>query len=216
MPIRHYTGLFKALGNSKFLKLQVYVLFLTTYLDWVLMPFIAKLEGIYLPVLMISFFMLVGAMDGLIQPLFKKVKIYRIYLFAILVDLIQISSYFLSSVNISIFTYTILTIFTVQAITFEISRVHTIDFMKDEIEIKDYLMLRSFIVSVAIVLGALSAMALDYLDIKLTIVLSVLAVLGLFAVIIEYKLFLKFKKIVQKEDTIIARQKTLLNEKITV
>ena len=88
--------------------------------------------------------------------------------------------------------------------------------MKDEIEIKDYLMLRSFIVSIAIVLGALSAMALDYFNIKLTAVLSVLAVLGLFAIIIEYKLFLKFKKIVQTEDTIIAKQKTLLNEKITL
>jgi hypothetical protein len=85
--------------------------------------------------------------------------------------------------------------------------------MKDEIEIKDYLILRSFIVSIAIVLGALSAMALDYFNINLTAVLSVLAGLGIFAVIIEYKLFLKFKKIVQTEDTIIAKQKTLINEK---
>ena len=47
------------------------------------MPFIAKLEGLYLPVFMISFYMLLGATDGLIQPLFKKVKIYQIYLFVI-------------------------------------------------------------------------------------------------------------------------------------
>ena len=53
-----------------------------------------------------------------------------------------------------LFTYVILSLFTLQAITFEISRVHTIDFMKEEIELKEYLMLRSFIVSGAIIGGS--------------------------------------------------------------
>jgi hypothetical protein len=165
---------------------------------------------------MISFYMLLGASDGIIQPLFKKVKIYRIYLFVILLDLIQIASYGLAWTNMVIFTYAILSIFTLQAITFEISRVHTIDFMKDEIEIKDYLMLRSFIVSTAIIAGAVSAMVLDYFDIKLLTTLGILAFLGAFAVIIEYLLYAKFKKIVQSDDTVIERQKSLLNEKITL
>ncbi|MGB5966073.1 MAG: hypothetical protein WBF77_13215 [Sulfurimonadaceae bacterium] len=216
MPKRHYIKLFKELGKSRLLKLQAAVLFLTTYIDWVVMPFITKLEGTHLPVFMISFYMLLGASDGIIQPLFKKVKIYRIYLFVILLDLIQIASYALIWTDMVIFTYAILSIFTLQAITFEISRVHTIDFMKDEIEIKDYLMLRSFIVSSAIIAGSLSAMILDYFDIALRTTLSLLASLGIFAVIIEYRLYAKFKKIVQNDETLIERQKTLLNEKITL
>jgi hypothetical protein len=199
---------------SPLLKLQTAVLFLTTYIDWVLMPFITKLEGTHLPVFMISFYMLLGASDGFIQPLFKHIKIYRIYLFVILLDIIQIGSYWLSSVDIIVFTYAILSIFTLQAITFEISRVHTIDFMKDDIEIKEYLMLRSLIVSGAIIAGSLCAMLLDYLRIELTTVLSLLALLGGVAIIAEFRLFLKFRKIVQSEETLIDRQKTLLNEKI--
>ena len=215
MPTRHYKELFREVTKSKLLKLQVIVLFLTTYVDWVIMPYITKLEGMYLPVFMISFYMLIGATDGLIQPLFKRVKIYRIYLFVIILDIIQISSYVLAEVNMVLFTYVILSIFTLQAITFEISRIHTVDFMKDEIEIKDYLMLRSFVVSAAIIGGALSAMVLDYFDVKLTTMLLTIGTIGVFAVFIEYKLYTKFKTILQEADTIIERQKILLNEKIT-
>ncbi len=216
MPKRHYIKLFRELGKSKLLKLQAAVLFLTTYIDWVVMPYITKLEGTHLPVFMISFYMLLGASDGIIQPLFKKIKIYNIYLFVILLDLIQIATYALVWTNMVIFTYAILTVFTLQAITFEISRVHTIDFMKEEIAIKDYLMLRSFIVSSAIISGSLSAMVLDYFDVRLHTTLVILTVLGVFAVFIEYFLYAKFKKIVQNDDTVIERQKTLLNEKITL
>ena len=216
MPKRHYAKLFNELGKSRLLKLQAWVLFLTTYIDWVLMPFITKLEGMYLPVFMISFYMLLGASDGLVQPLFKKVKIYRIYLFVIILDIVQILSYSLVTVDMVVFTYVILSIFTLQAVTFEVSRIHTIDFMKDEIEIKDYLMLRSFIVSSAIIAGALSAMVLDFFEIELETTLLLLGFLGLFAVVIEYRLYAKLKTIVQNDDTIIERQKTLLNEKITL
>ena len=216
MAGKNYLRLYKELNKSKLLKLQALVLFFTTYIDWVIMPFIAKLEGLYLPVFMISFYMLLGAADGLIQPLFKKIKIHRIYLFVIILDLIQIGSYALAWSNIVIFTYVILSIFTLQAITFEISRVHTVDFMKEEIEIKEYLILRSFIVSLAIIAGALSAMILDYFGVKLEITLAILAGLGIFAVVIEYKLYMKLKKIVQNGETIIEKQKSLLNEKISL
>lgn len=216
MPIIHYKTLYKEIVKSRFLKLQAAVLFITTYIDWVLMPYITKLEGTYLPVFMISFYMLLGATDGLIQPLFKKVKIYRIYLFVIVLDLIQIGSYALVELNMALFTYVILSIFTLQAITFEISRIHTIDFMKEEIELKEYLMLRSLVVSVAIISGSLSAMILDYFDIRINVMLLFLALLGLFAVVMEYRLYLKFKKVAQNDETVIQRQKILINEKITI
>ncbi|MCW8895387.1 hypothetical protein [Sulfurimonas sp.] len=216
MVYKNYTKLYKEVRKSKLLKLQFVVLFLSTYIDWVLMPYIAKLEGLYLPVFMISFYMLISATDGLIQPLFKKVKIYKIYMFVIILDIIQISSYFLIEVDIVIFTYVILSIFTFQAITFEISRIHTIDFMKNEIELKDYLMLRSFIVSAAIIGGAVSAMIFDYFDIALKNILYSLGIFGIYVIFIEYKLYAKFKNIVQTEETIIERQKSLLSEKINL
>ena len=216
MPLRHYLGLFDELRRSRLLRLQAAVLFLTTYIDWVLMPFVTKLEGTHLPVFMISFYMLLGASDGFIQPLFKHVKIYRIYLFVILLDLVQIGVYALSEVDIVLFTYALLSIFTLQAITFEISRVHTIDFMQGEIGLKEYLMLRSFIVSGAIIAGSLTAMVLDYLGTERSSMLLFLALLGAFSIIIEYRLYRKFRRIVQQEETIITRQKSLLNEKINL
>jgi len=193
MAIKNYKKIYTELNKSKFLKIQIIVLFVTTYIDWVIMPYITKLEGLHLPVFMISFYMLLGATDGLVQPFFKKIKIYNIYLFVIILDIIQIISYSLSTFDMLIFTYTILSIFTLQAITFEISRIHTVDFMKNEIDIKDYLILRSFFVSTAIIGGAVTAMIFDYFGIKLISMLIFLAVLGVFAVVIEYKLYKKFK-----------------------
>ncbi len=215
MPATHYRQIYSDLLKSRLLKLQVIVLFVTTYIDWTIMPYITKLEGMYLPVFMISFYMLIGATDGLIQPFFKKVKIYNIYLFVIILDIIQILSYSLSMVDMVVFTYVILSIFTIQAITFEISRVHTIHFMQDEIEIKDYLILRSFFVSSAIIGGAITAMILDYFGVRLSSMLIFLSLLGTLAVVVEYRLYKKFKNILQDEETIIERQKVLLNEKIT-
>jgi hypothetical protein len=77
-------------------------------------------------------------------------------------------------------------------------------------------MLRSFVVSAAIIGGAISAMILDYFEIDLSYVLLGLATLGLFALVNEYKLYMKFKNIIQTQETIIHRQKTLLSEKINL
>jgi len=216
MPSRHYRKLFSELRHSRLLKLQAAVLFVTTYIDWVLMPFLTKLEGTYLPVYMISFYMLIGASDGFIQPLFKHVRIHKIYLSVIGLDIVQILAYSLIEVDIVLFTYVMLTIFTFQAITFEISRVHTIDFMKEAIEIKEYLMLRSFVISAAIIAGSLTAMGLDYLGVGIALILGMLAVLGLFAIAIEFRLYHKFRILLQSGDTYIVRQKSLLDKKVSV
>ncbi len=195
MKLRNYKFIFKEINKSSFLYLQSVALLLITYIDWTLMPYITKLEGTYLPVFMISFFMLIGALDGIVQPLFKHIKICHIYLFSIWLDLIQIASYFLYHISIELFTYVILSIFTIQGITFEIARVHTVDFMQNEsIELKEYLMLRSFIISMAIILGGISAMLLDYFDINLLHILIYLTILALYGIYLQYKLYRIFKK----------------------
>jgi hypothetical protein len=214
MAYKHYVSIFNEIQKSKFLKIQAITLFITTYIDWTLIPFVTKLEGTYLPVFMISFFMLVGALDGFMQPLFKNIKIYNIYLFTILLDLIQIFSYLFFSYSILFFTYLILVIFTIQGITFEIARIHTVDFMQDEsIELKDYLMVRSFMISLAIVTGSLTAMIFDYFTKELGYLLIYLTFLGVGGIILQYSLYLKFKKRVTFNQVEIIKDKTELYEK---
>ncbi|RXJ60147.1 hypothetical protein [Candidatus Marinarcus aquaticus] len=214
MAYKYYATIFHQVQKSKFLKIQSWTLFLTTYIDWVLIPFVTKLEGTFLPVYMISFYMLLGSLDGFIHPLFKNIKIHHIYLFTIVLDLIQISSYFLFSYSVLLFTYVILTIFTVQAITFEIARIHTVDFMQDEeITLKDYLMLRSFMISLAIVLGSITAMIFDYATTQLNYLLIFLSVIGLIGITLQYKLYLKFKTRVLLNLVEIQKDKTELFEK---
>jgi hypothetical protein len=214
MAYKHYVSIFNEIQKSKFLKIQAITLFITTYIDWTLIPFVTKLEGTYLPVFMISFFMLVGALDGFMQPLFKNIKIYNIYLFTILLDLIQIFSYLFFSYSILFFTYLILVIFTIQGITFEIARIHTVDFMQDEsIELKDYLMVRSFMISLAIVTGSLTAMIFDYFTKELGYLLIYLTFLGVGGIILQYSLYLKFKKRVTFNQVEIKKDKTELYEK---
>jgi hypothetical protein len=189
-------------------------LLIITYIDWTLMPYVTKLEGTYLPVYMIRFFMLIGALDGIIQPLFKYIRICYIYLFSIWLDLIQIASYFLYHISIELFTYVILAIFTIQGITFEIARVHTVDFMQSEsIELKEYLMLRSFIISLAIILGGVSAMLLDFLDVDLGHILIFLSVLALYGIYLQYRLYKIFKNKFLQFDLEIEPDKKELYEK---
>ncbi|XPV70172.1 MAG: hypothetical protein ACNI25_06245 [Halarcobacter sp.] len=214
MAFRNYAPIFKEIKTSSFLKVQSLTLFLTTYIDWVLIPFVTKLEGTYLPVFMISFYMLVGALDGFIQPLFKNIKIYKIYMFAIILDVIQIFSYLVFSSSILLFTYVILTIFTIQGITFEVSRIHTVDFMQEEkVHLKDYLMIRSFMISAAIVTGSASAMLFDYFLADLKILLSYLTILGIIGILLQIKLYNKFKKRIYGASVKVKKDKKELFEK---
>jgi len=217
MAFRNYAPIFKEIRSSNFLKIQSLTLFLITYIDWTLIPFVTKLEGIHLPVFMISFYMLIGALDGFVQPLFKHIKIYNIYLFAIILDVIQIFSYMMFSQSILVFTYVILTIFTIQGITFEIARIHTVDFMQDEkVELKDYLMIRSFMISGAIVAGSISAMIYDYFTKNLTGLLIFLSIIGVFGIILQIKLYKKFKKRIYSDKIEIQMDKKELFEKFRV
>lgn len=193
MPYRNYRVIFDEIRRSRFLKTQAATLFLVTYIDWTLIPFVTKLEGTHLPVYLISFYMLLGALDGFIQPLFKHVKIYNIYLFGILLDVIQISSYLFLRRSIVLFTYAIVSVFTLQGITFEIARVHTVDFMQDEkVGLKDYLMIRSFVLSAAIVAGSASAMIFDRAGVTLSRLLIYLTGIGLGGILLQIKLYRKF------------------------
>lgn len=194
MPLKNYVNIFAEIKKSRFVRIQSLVLFIITYIDWTILPFITKLEGTYLPVYMISVFMLIGALDGFIQPLFKHIRIYHIYMFSILLDIVQIFSYMVFSASIVVFTYIMLSIFTVQGITFEIARVHTVDFMQDEdVELKDYLMIRSFIISAAIIAGGISSIVFDYFKTDLQILLIYLCVLGVVGILFQYNLYKKFK-----------------------
>ena len=74
MFFKNYTIIFRIIKSSQFLKTQALTLFIITYIDWTLIPFLTKLEGTYLPIYMISFYMLIGALDGFIQPIFKNIK----------------------------------------------------------------------------------------------------------------------------------------------
>ena len=215
MPITNYKNMFYEISQSRFLKIQVIVLYIITYIDWVILPFVTKLEGTYLPVYMISIYMLIGALDGFIQPLFKHTKLYNIYLFAIMLDIIQIMSYMFYQWSAVVFTYVILSIFTIQGITFEIVRVHTVDFMQGEsVELKDYLMIRSFIISLAILCGGLSAILFDYFGMDLKWLFYYLSFLGLIGIMLQFILYKKFKKRIQISDIEIQKDRREIFEKI--
>ena len=217
MFFKNYTIIFRIIKSSKFLITQALTLFIITYIDWTLIPFLTKLEGTYLPIYMISFYMLIGALDGFIQPLFKNIKIYHIFLFAIILDITQIISYLMIYESIIVFTYILLSIFTIQGITFEIARVHTLDFMAEEsIELKDYLMIRSLMISGAIVSGGLSAMIFDHLTKDLRILLAYLSLLGIIGIYLQCNLYQKFKKRVSNNHIQIEKDKRELYEKFRI
>ncbi len=67
--------------------------------------------------------------------------------------------------------------------------------MQDEpIKLKEYLMLRSFIISFAIILGGVSAILFDYFNVDLLYTLVYLTLISLFSIPLQYQLYKIFKR----------------------
>jgi hypothetical protein len=178
--------------SNSLVRLNTLVLFFVVYVDWMLMPFVAKLEGLYLPVYMISFFMLLSASDGIILPFFKEVSLRAVFYFSALLDLFQIAVYALFWVDPELFTYAILFFFTLQAITFEVARIHTIDWFSEDLEIKPFLMLRSLVISSATIAGTLFTLLFDYFGGNPQWLMLIAAVLGSGGIALQLRLGYRF------------------------
>ena len=187
-----YALLFEQCRTHSLVRLNALVLFVVVYIDWMLMPFVAKLEGLYLPVYMISFFMLLSASDGIIQPLFKEVRLKTVFYFSAFLDLGQIGVYALFWIDPELFTYIILVFFTLQAVTFEVARIHTIDWFQDDLEIKPFLMLRSFVISSATIMGTLFTLFFDYFSGNMEWLLFIAAGLGVVGIVLQIRLGFRF------------------------
>jgi len=187
-----YALLFEQCRSNSLVRLNALVLFVVVYIDWMLMPFVAKLEGLYLPVYMISFFMLLSASDGIILPFFKEVRLRTVFYFSAVLDLGQIGVYSVFQTDPELFTYIILFFFTLQAITFEVARIHTIDWFQEDLEIKPFLMLRSFVISIATIAGTLFTLLFDYFGGNNEWLLYIAAGLGLIGIALQLRLGFRF------------------------
>lgn len=209
--LNHYRQLFSQMEGHPLLQKISLVLVSSTFVDWALLPLVTKLEGIFLPVFMISLFMLLGNADGFLQPLFHHARLSHIFLFSIFLDLIQLLSYWIYFIDPYYFIYTILIIFTIQSITFEVSRIHTTDFLKDELELKDYLMLRSFLLSVGTISGTLFTLIYDLFFHTFDYLFILLAVLTVSSMWKQWQLYLFFKRNNSPEPVIYAgKRKSVL------
>lgn len=187
-----YAPLLDQIRANSLVRLNTLVLFVVVYTDWMLMPFVAKLEGLYLPVYMISLFMLLSASDGIIQPFFKEVRLKIVFYFSAFLDLAQIGVYALFWIDPELFTYTILVFFTLQAITFEVARIHTIDWFQDDVEIKPFLMLRSAVISSATIGGTLFTLFFDYFGGDSQWLLLLASGLGIVGIVLQLRLGYRF------------------------
>lgn len=194
-----YSALWHTINRHPLMQVHAASLFLVVYIDWMLMPLITKFEGLYLPIYMIGFFMLLSASDGFIQPLFKKIRQRYLYRFSAALDTVQLGCYALAFTSPELFTYAMLTLFTAQGITFEIARVHTTDYLTTWIEVKEYLMTRSLIISLATVTGTGFAMLFDLISGNLTVLIGIAAVLTLAAIVLQLRLATLFKRFSPQE-----------------
>jgi len=194
-----YLALWHTINRHPLLQVHTASLFLVIFIDWMLMPLITKFEGLYLPIYMISFFMLLAASDGFIQPLIKKVRQRYLYRFSAFLDTIQLGCYALAFTRPELFTYAMLTLFTVQGITFEITRVHTTDYLTTWIEVKEYLMTRSLVISLATVSGTGFAMLFDLVSGNMFVLIMIAAVLTAMAILLQLRLATLFKRFSPQE-----------------
>ena len=89
--------------------------------------------------------------------------------------------------------------------------------MQDEkVELKDYLMIRSLMISAAIVAGSLSSMVFDYFSVNLNYLFIFLSIIGLFGIYFQIILYKKFKKKVANSEIIIEKDKKELFEKFRI
>jgi uncharacterized membrane protein len=84
----------------------------------------------------------------------------------------------------------------------------------ESVELKDYLMIRSFIISLAILCGGLSAILFDYFGMDLKWLFYYLSFLGLIGIMLQFILYKKFKKRIQISDIEIQKDRREIFEKI--
>ena len=189
-----YRSLFEEFRTHPLVRLNALSLFVIVYIDWMLMPLITKLEGTYLPVYMIGFFMLLSASDGIVQPLFKEVSLRNVFYASALLDAFQIVAYALFWIDTELFVYVILTIFFIQAVIFEIARIHTIDRFNLSVELKSFLILRTMVISAATILGTLFTIVFDFFGGNPEYLFYITGVLGLWGVGLQVRLGYRFGK----------------------
>ncbi|MEZ4694600.1 MAG: hypothetical protein R2837_11580 [Aliarcobacter sp.] len=89
--------------------------------------------------------------------------------------------------------------------------------MQDEkVELKDYLMIRSLMISSAIVAGSISSMIFDYLSINLNYLFIFLSVIGVIGIYYQTILYKKFKKRANNSEIILEKDKKELFEKFRI
>ena len=89
--------------------------------------------------------------------------------------------------------------------------------MQDEkVELKDYLMIRSLMISAAIVSGSISSMIFDYIGINLNYLFIFLSIIGLIGIYYQIILYKKFKKKMNTSEIIVEIDKKELFEKFRV
>ncbi len=190
-----YISLFEEFRTHPMVRLNALSLFAVVLIDWMLMPLITKLEGTYLPVYMIGFFMLLSASDGIVQPIFKEVSLRYVYYASALLDTLQIFSYALFWLNTELFVYVILLIFVIQAVIFEIARIHTIDRFNLSVELKSFLILRTTVISGATIIGTLFTMVYDFFGGNPEYLFYLTGVLGIWGIVLQIRLGYLFGKI---------------------
>ena len=99
--------LFKNYQNlDKFIKVQLFVLFIVT-LSWSLViPIVTKLQGLLWTTSMISVYLILHKLSVFIMPYFKKISLKTSYKTLIVLDIVYMLSMFIYFIDIDMFIYT--------------------------------------------------------------------------------------------------------------
>jgi len=99
-------------------------------IDWFMTPYFVKLMGLHVLVFFITIYYFTSKLGGYIEPYFRKTKIKTSFLILIFMDIIQFFCLFLFFYDITIFTYSIMVMFSLQNVLFEMYNLKTIEFFE--------------------------------------------------------------------------------------
>lgn len=181
---------FNIIKNDLFVKNYSVAIGIAIMVDWLMMPIFLKNMGIYVPIALISIYYIISEMAGLIEHYFHNTKLINIFIVLFISDIIQIFVMLLYFYNIEIFTYSLMVVFSFQALLYEIYSIKAIQYMErySNINISKFQSLLLFNKSITVIIGLVISGIYSLLSKNTYYLVCFIILLSLVAIYSEFKL----------------------------
>jgi hypothetical protein len=182
--------------NDIFVGNYIKAIGLAILIDWLMMAYFTKTMGMYVPLYLISFYYIVTELSGYINVYFKTTSLHKVFMVLLSLDFIQLMSLSIYFINEEYFIYSLMIIFSIQALMYEIQTVKFIWFIEvymKNVSISEIQTITLFNKTNMVLAGLSISMVYSILIDNYTYMIMIVGFLMCYSLLLEYKLYMHSK-----------------------